>query len=587
MVWIDLLANNLWPAPEGVTSVYGKESELKLNLIINYVNGEQHIAELPLGLINLSSVGNPVDPPTDPVDPPTDPVDPPIDPVDPPVDPVDPPTDPVGPPTDPVEPPPVEERLSVYKDGPSEGWSDYSWASVSDSADAFEGTKSAKVDADNWSAFNLSHGSDLNTSEWTAASFAIKAEGDGTQDILFVLNLNESNLVEIPVRSLFADNKIPAVWTRVRIDFANRGALGVSFNSIMWQGESFGQRLPFYIDDVELIKNVSTDTEPTEPLPVDPPVEVPPTEGWMSTVGNRIELNGEIWAGRGANLHDTRSCWACTGNNPNPNEVIRRANKLKEWGCDFMRLCLETDPSVGSGTIVQDPSYLADAKTIVDNITADGTKVLVSLWVDPSFSSLGWPTQGTLPTLRQLARTFANNPHVMFGVCNEPENNWGGEYNVQVHNAMTSAVQAIRQVEDELGTPHHIVAVQGHGEWARRMDYWITNPIPYDNVAYEVHVYDGQDMFDDRYRTPQLTLPVIVGEFGSVNYSEFSVTMTDEDCLALMKECNELKIPYTAWTMHQRCPPNLLVDNSNGGCGENMVLEPSDWGRVFQQGLKS
>jgi hypothetical protein len=40
-----------------------------------------------------------------------------------------------------------------------------------------------------------------------------------------------------------------------------------------------------------------------------------------------------------------------------------------------------------------------------------------------------------------------------------------------------------------------------------------------------------------------------------------------------------------AWTFHMRCDPNLLVDNSGGGCGAGMTLAPTSWGNVLKTGL--
>ena len=42
-----------------------------------------------------------------------------------------------------------------------------------------------------------------------------------------------------------------------------------------------------------------------------------------------------------------------------------------------------------------------------------------------------------------------------------------------------------------------------------------------------------------------------------------------------------IHVPYLAWTFHMRCPPNLLVDNSAGGCGDGMALAPTEWGRAL------
>ena len=52
-----------------------------------------------------------------------------------------------------------------------------------------------------------------------------------------------------------------------------------------------------------------------------------------------------------------------------------------------------------------------------------------------------------------------------------------------------------------------------------------------------------------------------------------------------MTQAESLQIPYTGWTFHMRCPPNLLIDHSGGGCGVGMNLEPTSWGTLLRNQL--
>jgi hypothetical protein len=203
--------------------------------------------------------------------------------------------------------------------------------------------------------------------------------------------------------------------------------------------------------------------------------------------------------------------------------------------------------------------------------------------VDPSFSELGWPTATTNLVWAKLAEVFKDEPRVLFGLVNEPESNFSGAQDADVWAAMNSAVQTIRDVEAAQGTPNHVVAVQGTRQWSRVLDHYLTHPITAGggaNVAYETHVYDPQSTFAARFEIPSQTLPVIIGEFGpAAGY------MTEEDTAALMVSAEAHGVPYLAWTFHQRCPPNLLVDNSAGGCGVGMTLTPTSWGTQLRNRL--
>jgi endoglucanase len=149
---------------------------------------------------------------------------------------------------------------------------------------------------------------------------------------------------------------------------------------------------------------------------------------------------------------------------------------------------------------------------------------------------------------------------------------------------MNNAVQAIRDVEAALGTPNHLIAVQGTRGWARELGYYVTHPITAGgglNVVYETHVYDPQADFPGLFENPAKTLPVIIGEFGPVDWAGMFLP----DTQALMTRAEAIQVPYLAWSFHGRCPPNLLVDNSNGGCGIGMTLVPTPWGTQLKNQL--
>ncbi len=324
-----------------------------------------------------------------------------------------------------------------------------------------------------------------------------------------------------------------------------------------------------------------------KPLDAKKPADGGKPAGWLYTAGNHIYLSsGALFKGRGANLHDTRSCNACTWGPPNVAEVKRRVDELVAWGANFIRLDLESYAAAEGRAhwqgLLQDAGYLADVQSIVAHIgTKPGVYVLVSLWIDPTFSSLGWPTAQTQQVWKKLADVFHGTPHVLFGLCNEPQQNFDGSLDSQVWTAMNDTVKAIRAVEDSYQSPHHVIAVQGTGGWARRLDYYTTHPITAaggDNIAYEVHVYDPASEFNKMVVVPAQKLPVIIGEFGPSN-------MTETECTQLMTLARTNNVPHLAWTFHMRCPPNLLVDGSSGGCGVGMPLQATSWGTTLKAGL--
>jgi hypothetical protein len=302
-----------------------------------------------------------------------------------------------------------------------------------------------------------------------------------------------------------------------------------------------------------------------------------PSDEWLRTSGNHIYRGTKVFHGRGANLHDTRGCNACAYSAANAAEVNRRADELIDnWKANLIRLDLESYSSAGGRVhwkgVLEDTAYQADIRTIVSHISSKGAYVLLSLWIEPTATATEVPTAATNEVWKRLADMFKNEPRVLYGIVNEPHN----DTDQNVWNGMNSAVAAIRDVESQAGTPQHIIAVQGTQQWARVLDYYVTHPITAGggtNIAYETHIYDPASEFARLFENPGKTLPVIIGEFG------------EQDADALMQRAEAAEIPYIAWTFHHRCPPNLIADNSAGGCGEGMPLMPTAFGSKLRDRL--
>ncbi|MBV8757267.1 MAG: cellulase family glycosylhydrolase, partial [Deltaproteobacteria bacterium] len=177
------------------------------------------------------------------------------------------------------------------------------------------------------------------------------------------------------------------------------------------------------------------------------------------------------------------------------------------------------------------------------------------------------PTTNTDATYRALVDTFANSKFVIFGISNEPGTiSWSSLAPVMDH-----AVSVIRNEEDQLKVPHHLVAVQGI-HWTSDISYYDSSPLPYDNVVYEVHGYE-----------PSMTsytksnIPVIIGEYGPTSQTHDGTVSS-----AFLADIEAKQIPNLAWTFepYSNCEPSLLLtthDSSN--------LTPTTWGNQVQSYL--
>ncbi len=321
------------------------------------------------------------------------------------------------------------------------------------------------------------------------------------------------------------------------------------------------------------------------------------SSGWLHTSEDDILTeNDELFHGRGANLHDTRSCDACSGLPPDPEGLMAWADELIDnWHANLIRFNLWSFADDGGfrvqwRSIVDDAEYYQDVQTVVNHMTSKpGVYVMVTLFLDPSMVPDGqkhgtWPTEDTLPVYEMLAEAFVNNPQVLFGLMNEPHDD--ESENAALANIFQKAIQTIRGVEDAHGTPQHIIVAQASQRWARDLSYWIEHPLG-ENIAYEVHVYNPASDFDDLVVKPSAQLPMLIGEFGYHQY------MTIADTKTLMQVAEENDVPWIAWNFHQRCDPNLLADeggNGYDGCGFEgagtvYTWPTTEWGDAVKERL--
>ncbi|KAI7843641.1 hypothetical protein COHA_002880 [Chlorella ohadii] len=347
----------------------------------------------------------------------------------------------------------------------------------------------------------------------------------------------------VPLKTYLADGKVGPAWQAVFVPLADLGA-GTALSrtlSVYWQGGTVQQP--------------------------------------------RMYIQG---------IQDTRSCVACVGQQ-NASEVIRRMDfAIASMGARMFRLDMETY-AAGDEALQwcwpdcnMDSKYLTDLDTILTWVASKhpGVQVLLAAWNSKrgwGMTDLEWPTATTNAMWRTVVTRLGKHPHVWWGVSNEPEYNFDGAQDAQVWQAMNTAVAAIRAAEKDAGQYPHIVTVQGTRAWARPLDYYVTHPITAGdgiNVAYETHPYNPQADFAALWVNPAKTLPVLIGEFGPVDGS-----MTSADAEKLMQTANSLGIPWTAWTLHMRCPPNLLQDLSNYGCGVGMPLRLTAWGELIKKYL--
>jgi hypothetical protein len=317
-----------------------------------------------------------------------------------------------------------------------------------------------------------------------------------------------------------------------------------------------------------------------------------PTAGWLIVKGNRILTDeGKPFHGRGANLHDTRSCNACTGQVPDVAGWKRWADELVDnWHANFIRFDLEAYADDAGyrkqwKSLGVDDGYLADIKTMVSYLTGKpGVYVLVTLFEDPAIKPNNsdpdseWPTDAAGPLYTRLAEALFADPHVLFGLANEPHG--PADRNPDLVMAYQKAIDLIRGAETAHGSQKHVIVVQAPQGYARDLTYFMANPMPGENIAYEIHPYNPKADFDKLIVQPSQKLPVIIGEYGPAG------AMTDDDIRAMWMVAQANEVPHVAWNFHMRCAPDMLQDTAKDGCGlaasAGYTFPRTPWGDLFR-----
>lgn len=314
-------------------------------------------------------------------------------------------------------------------------------------------------------------------------------------------------------------------------------------------------------------------------------------DGWLYTRGNKVYVTGddaEPWVGRGVNVDDVFFC----GYNDSlwmesPEQTFKTMiSGLKSaWKPTFLRI------SLGMASYTKTVSWLANPAEyrtpMVDAIryigTFPGTYVLVVVRSDRSMighdfehgnpEATGMPSdaatspdeaafpRGTDAVYEALVDDFKDSPFVLFGVTNEPGGNLRSD--AAIAAAMSHAVSVIRAREDAVGSPHHVIAVQGNS-WTSDIEYYAGNPIQSDNIVYEVHGYPPAT---ESYTFANL--PVIIGEYGGL----------PGDGAAFFADLESKRIPSLAWDFQpfSNCAPDLVEVTRDA-----TELVPNAWGRVVQ-----
>jgi len=301
-----------------------------------------------------------------------------------------------------------------------------------------------------------------------------------------------------------------------------------------------------------------------------------------------------LWAGKGANLADTKACGV--GCYRSRNEVIRRIDYLFDVvGLDWIRITLEAEDD--SSTVTTDESYWSDIKDIVEHVGSKQDKyVEVTLFRDPSIcmpctkednrtcicrqsgdpNVPGGPSGETVLRWKFMSEFIMSQPHAIIGIVNEPR---GNADNATAAEYLFESMNYISQQIRDMGA-QNLILVQCL-QFSRDCGLYQERQIDAENVAYELHLYVTASQADS-YLSPDL--PFVVSEVGVHNSPDIHVAQDVKGFMRVVDICREKGIPYAGWYFDESCFPEMLDGNAieSNNCGaDNDLSAYTQWGKMF------
>jgi hypothetical protein len=222
---------------------------------------------------------------------------------------------------------------------------------------------------------------------------------------------------------------------------------------------------------------------------------------------------------------------------------------VEGWNCDIIRI-----PFVQSR--VSEPEYVEELKQVVNWLWDLGAFTILDLqWLSKESGVPPEPDLDSIACWDNLARSFNNQPHVIFDLLNEPHDvpleRW-----LEWAYLLTDTVRA--------SDPERVVMVGGM-DWAYDLR-GVHLEVP--NVIYSTHVYRNKgQQWHECFGHKTANFPVFAGEFGG----------HDEDIhwgRQLLDYFDQRQMGWTAWSWRDR--PHL----QHGG-------EATPFGQLVKSRLRS
>lgn len=309
-------------------------------------------------------------------------------------------------------------------------------------------------------------------------------------------------------------------------------------------------------------------------------IEVPTTgpvaeNGQLQVIGTQLcnENADPIWL-RGMSSHGMQ--WYPDAINEESLSIL-----ANDWKCDVVRLSLYAR----EGGYSTNPEYFTQLMDEKIQLAIESGLYVVIDWHQLSPGNPNEDREDAIVYLSHMAERFGHLPHVIYEICNEPnECEWS-----EVKSYAEEVIPIIRRIDRDALI---IVGTHGWGTFGLsdgRTEYdIIDNPVDAENILYSFHFYAAShsiDYYGPAIRNLAQHYPIFVTEFGTQTYSGDGAN-DFESTDAYLKMFEELQISWINWNFSYdrrsgavlRSPTNY-TDLKEAGVyiRENILNPPSSW----------
>lgn len=257
------------------------------------------------------------------------------------------------------------------------------------------------------------------------------------------------------------------------------------------------------------------------------------------------------------------------------NETAIRQLK-EEWGCNVVRLAMYT--AEYNGYCTSGDSQKQNLRNIIDTGVRAASEQDMYVIIDWHILSDGNPNTNKEEAKKffaQMAELYADNPHVIYEICNEPN---GGASWSEIKRYALEIIPIIRKYAPEA------VIIVGTPTWSQDVDVAAKDPITeYDNIMYALHFYADTHRDNLRNKCRQAVeagLPVFVTEYGICDASG-NGAINESEANKWISLLDSLGISHVIWNLSNKAESSALIKSSSSKKSGFSMSDLSAGGKWF------